>query len=61
MSPEKIGNVLRVLNMIKKDIESDVTEMDGKPFTGKTVATQFGNQGAAICALVDMVKAIVSD
>jgi hypothetical protein len=53
--------IIEVLSMIAKDMKSDAKDFDGKPFNGKTVATYFGNQGAAIAALADIVKLIIKE
>ena len=53
MSNEK---VIEVLTMIADDMEKDAERFDGQPFNGNTVATYFGNQGAAIAALANIVK-----
>ena len=37
-------------------MKNDAKNFDGRPFNGKTVAEYFGNQGAAIAALADMIK-----
>lgn len=50
---------INILETIAKDMESDAANFDGKPFNGKTVAEYFGNQGAAIAALADIVKLIL--
>jgi hypothetical protein len=50
---------IEVLEMIAKDAENDATEFDGKPFNGKTVAEYFGNQGAAIAALANILKSLI--
>ena len=50
---------IKVLSMIAEDMKNDAKEFDGKPFNGKTVAEYFGNQGAAIAALADIVKSIL--
>jgi len=47
---------IKVLEMIAKDMKNDAKNFDGRPFNGKTVAEYFGNQGAAIAALADMIK-----
>jgi len=47
---------IRWLNMIICDMENDARELDGKPFDGKTVATYFGYQGAAISTLAKIMK-----
>jgi hypothetical protein len=39
----------------------DATEFDGKPFDGRTVAEYFGNQGAAIAALADIVARMLKE
>ena len=46
-----MNTVDSVCNEIKADMERDVKAFDGKPMTGLSVGTQFGNQGAAIAAL----------
>ena len=50
---------VEVLEMIATDMKNDAKEFDGKPFNGKTVAAYFGNQGAAIAALADIVRSIL--
>jgi len=47
--------------MIAKDMEDDARNFDGRPFNGKTVAEYFGNQGAAIAALANILKSILTD
>lgn len=47
---------VKVLEMIIKDMRDDAENLDGRPFNGKTVAEYFGNQGAAISALADIIK-----
>ncbi|MCG7853117.1 MAG: hypothetical protein MIO92_11410 [Methanosarcinaceae archaeon] len=49
-----------VLKMIADDMEKDANSLDGQPFNGKTVATQFGNQCAAIKALANVIHEIIS-
>lgn len=50
---------IRVLKMIATDMKSDAENFDGRPFNGKTVAEYFGNQGAAITALANILKSIL--
>ena len=50
---------IEVLGMIADDMKNDAKKFDGKPFNGKTVATYFGNQGAAIAALANIIKSIL--
>lgn len=52
---------VKVLEMIAKDMENDAREFDGKPFDGRTVAEYFGNQGAAIAVLADIIKLIIKE
>ena len=40
---------------IAKDMAEDAKNFDGKPFNGRTVAEYFGNQGAAIAALANIL------
>lgn len=48
-----------VLKMIAEDMKNDAAAFDGRPFNGKVVAEYFGNQGAAIAALANIVKSIL--
>lgn len=52
---------IEVLEMIAKDMKNDAATFDGRPFSGKTVAEYFGNQGAAIAALADIIKSTLKD
>jgi len=54
-------NPIKVLEMIADDMKKDATKFDGQPFNGKTVATYFGNQGAAIAALAKILKKTLED
>ena len=49
------------LKMIADDMESDAESFDGRPFNGKTVAEYFGNQGAAIAALADIMRSMLKE
>lgn len=51
--------MLRILRDIQADMRDDASAFDGKPFTGRTVAEYFGNQGAAIAGLARIVEALV--
>ena len=51
--------LINTLDMIAQDMKDDAAKFDGKPFTGKTVAEYFGNQGAAISALARIIKTIL--
>jgi hypothetical protein len=52
---------IKTLTMVAVDMENDAKMFDGKPFDGKTVGTYFGNQGAAISTLANIVKEILQD
>jgi len=52
----RVSVAIRRLEMIAQDMENDARELDGKPFDGKTVATYFGYQGAAISTLAKIMK-----
>jgi len=54
-------NRIEVLSMIADDMADDAARFDGQPFNGKTVAEYFGNQGAAIAALADIIKSILRE
>ncbi len=45
-----------ILKLIFTDMETDAKEFEGKPFTGATVATYLGYQGAAISALANILR-----
>ena len=50
-----------VLKMIAEDMRNDAKNFDGKPFNGKTVATYFGHQGAAIASLANIMESIINE
>jgi len=52
---------IEVLKLIAVDMENDAKKFDGKPFNGRTVAEYFGNQGAAIAALANIIKSILEE
>ena len=49
----------KVLEMIVADMKNDAKNFDGRPFDGRTVAEYFGNQGAAIVALANILKLVL--
>lgn len=53
--------IIRVLDMIAQDAKDDAKNFDGQPFTGKTVAEYFGNHGAAIAALANIIKELIKE
>lgn len=56
-----IDQYIKICEEVSKDVENDAKEFDGKPFTGKTVAQYFGNHGAAISALANVLKEILQN
>jgi hypothetical protein len=56
-----MGTKIEVLKMIADDMKNDAKNFDGRPFNGKTVAEYFGNQGAAIAALANIVRSMLED
>ena len=52
---------IKVLKMIAEDMENDARKFDGQPFNGKTVAEYFGNQGAAISALANIIRTLIEE
>jgi len=55
----KNEQLIKTLGMITQDMKDDATNFDGKEFNGRNVAVYFGNHGAAIAALADIVKQII--
>lgn len=47
---------ITILEMIAKDMKDDATNFDGKEFNGRNVAEYFGNHGAAITALANIMR-----
>lgn len=54
-------NKIEVLKTISEDMKNDAEQFDGKPFNGKTVAEYFGNHGAAIAALANILKSLLEE
>lgn len=61
MTQSKKEKIIKVMDMVAKDVENDATRFDGQPFTGKTMATYMGNHGAAIAAIAKAVKDILQE
>lgn len=59
MKGNEMKDRIKVLEMIAEDMKNDCIEFSGKPFTGKTVGAYFGNQGAAIAALSNIIKSMI--
>ena len=61
MKKENKKKIIEVMEMVMEDVKNDAKNFDGQPFTGRTVATYFGNHGAAIKAVAEAVKEILKD
>ena len=61
MKKEKVEKIIEVMTMVMEDMENDAKNFDGQPLTGRTVAEYFGNHGAAIKAVAEAVKEILTD
>ena len=46
---------------IAQDMERDVFELEGQPFTGRNVAETFGKQAAAIAALAKLLERMLPE
>lgn len=55
------NRLIEICEQVAEDVENDAKEFDGKPFDGKTVAAYFGNHGAAIKALADVLKKLIEE
>jgi hypothetical protein len=49
-------DTITLLEMIAEDMKNDANYFDGREFNGKNVAEYFGNHGAAIAALADIIR-----
>ena len=56
MTDAEITRAKEIVRDIQQDMANDAINFDGKPFTGRTVAEYFGNQGAAIAAVARVVE-----
>jgi hypothetical protein len=61
LTPEDKDRLIEICEQIAADMKSDAENFDGKPFNGKTVATYFGYQGAAIAALANIIKKVITN
>lgn len=53
------AKAIKTLIMIADDMKNDAMTFDGRPFDGRTVAEYFGNQGAAIAALANILRLLL--
>jgi len=51
----------QVCREIAEGMKTDATNFDGQPFNGRTVAEYFGNQGAAIATLAEIIEALLPE
>lgn len=61
MKTQHKERLLEICDQVSQDVENDAREFDGKPFDGKTVAAYFGNHGAAIKALSNIIKELLEN
>jgi hypothetical protein len=54
-------SAIETLRAIQRDCAQDAQEIDGKPFTGRVVAEQFGSTLAMIAALARCVELLNED
>jgi len=52
---------LKILALIKEGIEKDMSNFEGKPMNGKNVSILFGQQGAAIDALANIITNLIKE
>lgn len=57
----EVSKAKELVEMIAKDMKNDASDFNGRPFNGKTVAEYFGNQGAAIAALANIIGLILEE
>lgn len=53
--------LIAICDEVMKDVENDVNEFEGKPFTGKAVGAYMGYHAAAIKALAHVLKSILNE
>ncbi len=61
MTKHELKYAIKVCKTIDSDMETDARDFDGKPFNGKVVAEYFGNQGAAISALANLIERLLKE
>lgn len=61
MTNEHQQNMAAICQDIIDDIEKDAAKLDGRPFDGRTVGTQFGEILATMQALAHICKSIIED
>ena len=58
---EPVDHRIEVCEMIAEDAKNDAKNFDGRVFNGRVVAEYFGNHGAAIAALADIIKSMLEE
>jgi hypothetical protein len=61
MTEQQIAKMRSVCREVRQDMANDARDFDGKPFDGRTVAEYFGNQGAAIAALANILDEVLAE
>ena len=61
ISRKAIDQRVNICETIANDMKNDAKNFDGKEFNGRNVAEYFGNHGAAIAALANMIKELYKE
>ena len=59
MDKEKRDKIIKVMDMVAKDVEADAHNFEGKEFNGRNVGMYLGHNSASIKVVADAVKAIL--
>lgn len=60
MDKKERDETIKILGMIAEDARNDAKNFDGQPFTGKIVGAYFGNHGASIARLAEIIKDLLT-
>jgi len=61
MSPELSIRIARTTATIRADIANDMSNLEGMPLDGRTVAMAFGNLASQVDALAGMLNALATE
>lgn len=61
MNADKAARIHKLMTTIQSDLEADMRELEGKPFTGPVVASHIGKLAATVDALSRTIEAIVNE
>lgn len=61
LTHEEAAGIIHTLDLVQADAEADVKALDGQPFVGLTVGTQFGHHAASIDCLAKIVVTLVKE